>query len=99
MSNVSFTSEISGLSFVSTFLSPLLFFYLHLLLFPSCLFPLLMAHSPDFERKKKIHQYVSSRNMLFCMTLVSQLGQIRWSVVCATCCLRALVAAVMHLHN
>ena len=47
MSDVSPLSGISGLSFDSTFLSPLLFFCLVLLLFLSYLFFCLLVHSPE----------------------------------------------------
>ena len=54
MSDVLLVSGISGLSFDSSFLSPLLFFSfcLVLLLFLSCHCFLLMVHSPDFFPRK-----------------------------------------------
>ena len=85
---------ISGLSFDSTLLSPLLFFCLVLLLFLSYLFsacwPILLNFS------QKILQHFSSRDRLFCMAPVWQL-EVSWSVVCAACCHMAMVFAVMHL--
>ena len=47
MSDVSPLSEISGLSFDSTLLSPLMFFCLVLLLFLSYLFFCMLVHSPE----------------------------------------------------
>ena len=72
MSDVLLLSGISGLSFDSPFLSPLLFFFcLVLLLFLSCHFPANGPFSWLFSRKLK---HFSLRVRLFCMALVEQLG-------------------------
>ena len=65
-------SGISGLSFDSPFLSPLLFFCLVLLLFLSCLF----SHPSGFEKKNLKHHKLRVR--LFCMALVEHLGDDSW---------------------
>ena len=84
-------SGLSGLSFDSPFLSPLLFFLFLvflfcfsfctvLLLFLSCHCFLLMVHSPDFNPQKPL-KYFSLRVRLVCMTLAAQLrGGGRWYV-------------------
>ena len=96
MSDVSPLSGISGLSFDSDLLSPLLFFYLVLLLF---LLSFSACSSIFLNIFQKILQYFSLRDRHFCMAPVLQLGEDRWSVVCAACCHMALVFAVMHLYN
>ena len=48
---------------------------------------------------RKILQYFSLRDRLFCMAPVQRLGEDSWSVVCAACCHMTLVFAVMHLYN
>ena len=68
-------SGISGLSFDSRFLSPLLFFF-------CCSFCvvifLLMVHSPDFFFLQKTLKYLLLRVRLFCMALVEQVGYDSW---------------------
>ena len=95
MSDVSPLFGISGLSFDSTLLSPLLFFCLILLLFVSFFFCMLV-HSSDFFPENSPIVFVKR---LFCMASVQQLREVSWSVVCAACCHMALVFAVMHLYN
>ena len=63
-------SGISGLSFDSPFLSPLLFFCLVLLLFPRCQF-LLVVHSPFYLENS---QTFFVKELGFCMALAEQLG-------------------------
>ena len=48
---------------------------------------------------QKILHIFRLRDRLFCMAPVLQLGEDSWSVVCAACCHRTLVFAVMHLYN
>ena len=78
MSDVLLLSGISGLSFDSPFLSPLLLFFSAL---SSCSFCfvifLLMVHSPDIFSEKTL-KYFSLRVRLFCMALVEQLGDDSW---------------------
>ena len=85
-------SGISGLSFDSPFLSPLLLFSAQ----SSCSFSfvifLLMVHSPDFSPRKLSRRF-------FCMALVEQLGDDSLQVVCAAYCHMALVFALIHLYN
>ena len=95
MSDVSPLSGISGLSFDSTLLSPLLFICLVLLPFLS--FSASWSFLLNFFQK--ILQYFSLRERLFCMTPVQQLGEVSWSVVLAACCHMALVCAVMRIYN
>ena len=88
LSDVYLLSGISGLSFESAFLSPLLiFFSFFLFLFLSSLLVLYVCHfsanglvfcfvwSFFFSRKLK---YFSLRVRLFCMALVEQLGDESW---------------------
>ena len=56
----------------------------------------LLVHSSDLFPES--FQYVSLRDMLFCMAPVWRLGGMGWSVVCAACCCAALVFAIMHLY-
>ena len=88
---------ISGLSFDSTLIFPVLFLCLVMLIFLSYLFsacwPILLIFF------QKILQHFSLRDWLFCMASVQQLGGVSWSVVCAACCHMAVVFAVMHLYN
>ena len=70
MSDVSPLSGISGLSFDSTLLSPLLFFCLVLLLVLPYLFFFPACWSILLNIFKKILQYVSSRDRLFCIAPV-----------------------------
>ena len=78
MSDVALLSGISGLSFDSPFLSPLLFFFfcLVLLLFLSCHFSANCPFSRLFFQKTL--KYFSLRVRLFCMALVEQLGDDSW---------------------
>ena len=64
-------SGISGLSFDSPFLSPLVLFFCLVLLLCLVIF-LLMFLSPDFFPQKTL-KYFSLRVRLFCMALVEQL--------------------------
>ena len=78
MSDGSLLSGISGLSFDSPFLSPLLFFFYlpsHLALSVLIVIFLLMVHFPFFQKTLK---YFSLRVRLFCMALVEQLGDDSW---------------------
>ena len=75
MSDVTFLSGISGLSFDSPFLSSFLFFSLVLLLFLSCH---LAANGPFSWLFQKTLKYFSLRVRLFCMALVEQLGDDSW---------------------
>ena len=78
-------------------ISSLVFFCLVLLLFLSCHFSANGPFSwPFFQKTVK---YFSLRVRLFCMALVEQLGDDRWSVVCADCCHMALVFAMMYLYK
>ena len=70
MSNVPLLFGISGLSFDSPFVSPLLFFLPSPLALSVLSFFLLMVHSPD--------KYFSLMVRLFCMALVEQLGDDSW---------------------
>ena len=77
MSDVPLLSGISGLSFDSPFLSPLLFFFcLVLLLFLSCHFS---ANGPfcSFFLQKTL-KYFSLSVRLFSMALFEQLGDDSW---------------------
>ena len=82
-------SEISGLSFDSTLLSPFLFFCLILLLFLPYLFS--AGWSIHLSSFQKILQYFSLRDRLFCMVPIQQLGEVS--------CHMALVFAFVHLCN
>ena len=89
--DVSHLSRISGLSFDSTLLSPVLFFsaqsqYCFCLVFfsASWLIPL------NFFLKNS-SVFFSFRDRLFCVAPVQQLAEVNWSVVCAACCHMALV--------
>ena len=91
-------SWISGLSFGSILLSPLLIFCLLPLLFLSCIlsayWPIRLTFPP-----KKILQYFSLRYWLFGVAIVWWLGDDSWSVVCAACCHVAQVFTTMRLYN
>ena len=76
MSDVTPLSGISGLSFDSPFLSPLLFFLPSPLALSVLSFFLLMVHSPGFFPENS--QICSLRVRLFCMALVVQLGDGSW---------------------
>ena len=87
--------EIPGLSFYSTFLSPLSFF---------CLLPLLclvffLPTGPVswLSPPRKFFSIFRGnlRGRFFSMALVQQLGDNSWSVACASCCNMALVFAIM----
>ena len=80
-------SGISGLSFDSPFLSPLLFFCPVLLLFLCYHF---LANGPFSGLGSG-----KLSNRLFCVALVEQLGDDSWSVVCEACCHLALVFAII----
>ena len=78
MSDIPLLSGISGLSFDSPFLSPLLFFFcLVLLLFLSCHFSANGPFSYSFFLSRKL-KYVLLRVGLFCMALVEQQGDDSW---------------------
>ena len=89
-------SEISGLSFDSSFLSPLSFFCQVLLLSLSCHFS---ANGPTFFSPDNSLIFVCYELGFFCMALVEQLGDDSWKVLCAACCHVVLVFSVMHLFN
>ena len=91
MLDVILLSGISGLSFDSPFLSPVV------ALFCLVLLPFLSCHFSDFFSRKL--KYFSFRVKLFCMALVEQLGDDSWQGVCAACCRMALVFAIMHLYS
>ena len=95
MSDVSLLSGISGVSFDSTLLSPVLFFYLLLLLFSSCPFFLLTAHTLDFFPKKFFNIFRWGIGSF--VWLAKQQREVCWSVLWAACCHSALISAVMHL--
>ena len=94
MSDVSPLSGISGLSFDSTLLSPLLFFCLILILVMSYLFCLQVHSSKLFPENSSIF-FVKRQ----AKAPVQWLGDVSWQVVCAAYCHMALVFGVMHLYN
>ena len=73
MSDISLLSGISGLSFDSPFLSPVLFFLPNPFALSCFVIFLMMVHSPDF-----FPGYFLLRVRLFCMALVEQLGDDSW---------------------
>ena len=98
MSDVFPMPGISGLSFDSTLLSPLMFCCLLPSLFLSSFYLFCpLANSPDFFFQK-ILQYFHEE-IVFWVALVQQLGDDSWSVVCAVCCHMALAFAARHLYN
>ena len=96
MSDVSLLSGISGLSFDSTLLSPLLFFCLVLLPFLSYLFSVCWSLLLNFFQKILQYFFVKKYAFLYDSCLAARRS---WSVVCAACCHMALVFAVMHLYK
>ena len=97
MSNVFPLSGISGLSFDSTLLSPLLFFCLVPFLFQYGLFsacwPILLNFFQNF------FQYFSLRSRLFLYGSCLAARRSNLVGICAACCHMTLVFAVMHLYN
>ena len=76
MSDVSLLPAISGLSFDSTLLTPLLFFCIHLLLFLSCLSA---AYRP-------ILLIFFKKNLPFVCLFRSQIGFLMWLLFCTGIC-------------
>ena len=88
--------ESQGCHLIPLFISSLVFSALFSCSFCLVIF-LLMVHSPDFFSLQKTLKYFSLSVRLFVWLLLSELGDDSWSVVCAACCHRALVFAIMHL--
>ena len=75
MSDVSLLFGISGLSFDSNLLSPLLFFCLVLLLFLSYLFFCLLVHSPELFPEHSSIFFVKREALLYGSCLAARRGK------------------------